>query len=245
MGGGEYTYKNLTAPQEALGGRQIPLVTGRGLGGSGSVNVMWWFQGHPADYDGWRDAGATGWGWDDMLPYLRRSEHSELGPSDFHGAGGPMVITPPRDVHPAMMAFVAACAEQGLTLSDDLNGAERDGVGTPQTNIRDGTRYGVVEGYLRPALTRKNLTVRVGVQVKRLLIDGERVVGVRLPEAEIRARRGSNLGRRCAANAATADGVGHRAASPVARTRYRRRPRSTGRGGQTCTTTPGWSSPGR
>ncbi len=89
--GSDAMYGDLTAPQAAAGGRQIPLPTGRGLGGGSSVNTLTWFQGHPADYDGWREAGAEGWGWDDMLPVIRRVEHHILG-APFHGTGGPMTI---------------------------------------------------------------------------------------------------------------------------------------------------------
>lgn len=189
--GSEAAYGDLTTPQEALGGRRIALTTGRGLGGGSSINAMGWFQGHPADYDGWRDSGATGWGWSDVLPFLRRSEHHELGPGPFHGADGPMVVNPPRDVHPLATAFLAAGEERGLKVNDDLNGADREGVGLAPSNIRDGARHSVVDGYLRPALGRENLAVRTGVRVERLLVEEDRVVGVRCARAgaEVRSRR--------------------------------------------------------
>lgn len=186
---GEYAYDNVTTPQEALGGRRIPLATGRGLGGGSAINAMGWFHGHPADYDGWRDSGASGWGWSDILPFIRRSEHHELGSSQFHGAGGPMVITSPRDIHPLSTAFIAAGVEQGIKVNDDLNGADRAGIGLAQSNIRDGARHSVVDGYLRPALSRENLTVRTGIRVERLLIDGNRAVGVRCAGGEVQASR--------------------------------------------------------
>jgi len=189
---GEYSWGDLTTPQEALGGRSLSLVTGRGLGGGSSTNLMAWFHGHPLDYDGWRDAGATGWGWSDALPFLRRSEHYAAGASAFHGVGGPMVISQPRDINPLSMAFVAAGAEQGLPVNEDFNGASLDGVGLVQSNIRDGARHSVVTGYLRPAATRPNLTIRTGQRVERLLIDGGRAVGVQCAgptRPELRARR--------------------------------------------------------
>ena len=188
-GESRYLYENLTVPQAALGGRRVALRTGCGLGGGSSVNALVRLQGHPADYDGWRDAGATGWDWADVLPYLRRSEHHEFGTDAFHGAGGPMVITSARDTHPLATAFIAAGEELGLEVSGDLNGSRRDGVGLLQSTVRDGARHSVVDGYLRPALTRPNLMVRTGVPVERLIVGGTRVVGVRYAGGEARARR--------------------------------------------------------
>jgi len=91
LAGSDAVYGDHTVAQAAVGGQAIPLPTGRGLGGGSSVNAMTWFQGHPADYDGWRAAGGDGWGWEEMLPVVRRVEHHILGSGPFHGAGGPMI----------------------------------------------------------------------------------------------------------------------------------------------------------
>ena len=189
---GEASWDDTTTAQEALDGRRGPLVTGKGLGGGSSMNGMAWFRGHPLDYEGWLGSGAEGWGWDDVAPVFKRMEHFSLGPSEHHGAGGPMVVSEPRDVNPLSTAFVAAGAEQGLPVNPDFNGASLDGVGLVQSNIRDGERHGVVDGYLRPALDRDNLTVATGAPVGRLLVGGSRVTGVRLAGPggrEVRARR--------------------------------------------------------
>ncbi len=185
-------WEDLTPPQAGLGGRRIAMHTGRGLGGGSSVNAMGWFSGMPVDYDGWAAGGATGWGWSDVLPCLRRSEDHELGASEWHGAGGPMSVGAPRHLHPVTTAFVAAGKASGLGVSDDLNGAVREGVGLAPSNIRDGRRWSVVEGYLGPAMARDNLTVRLDTPVV-LVLDGNRAVGVRTtgPGAtQVRARRG-------------------------------------------------------
>jgi choline dehydrogenase len=133
-------------PQEGLGGRRIVLTTGRGLGGGSSINAMGWFHGHPVDYDGWRDQGADEWGWSDILPYLRRSEDHELGSSEVHGSGVPMVITGPQHRHPLSVPFVQAGVERGLVAVDDLDGPEHEGVGLAHSNVRDGARHSVVDG---------------------------------------------------------------------------------------------------
>jgi choline dehydrogenase len=189
--GGATMYGDLTVPQAAAGGREIPLPTGRGLGGGSSVNTMTWFQGHPADYDGWAEDGAEGWGWADMLPVARRVEHHILGSGLFHGAGGPMTVDFPRDLNPSAMAFIAAGEQLGLPVSRDLNGSARTGFGIAQANIRDGVRHSVVDGYLRPALGRPNLAVRTGAPVARVLFDGRKATGVQLRAGQVvTARRG-------------------------------------------------------
>ena len=186
-------YANLTIPQDALGGRCIALPTGRGLGGGSTINAMIWVQGFPADYDGWQDGGATDWGWSHVSPYFRRSEHNELGPNPLHGAGGPMTVTLPRDIHPMATTFLEAATALGWSINEDPNGTERDGVGLPQNNIRDGERHSVVDGYLRPALNRENLTVRTNISVERLVIRSGRAVGILAAGAEIRARKSTIL----------------------------------------------------
>jgi choline dehydrogenase-like flavoprotein len=184
-------YGDVTVSQAAAAGRGIPLPTGRGLGGGSSVNTMTWFQGHPADYDGWRDQGADGWGWEDMLPVARRLEHHILGNDRFHGAGGPMTVDFARDVNPSGLAFIAAGQQLGFPVSRDLNGAARTGFGIAQANIRDGERHSVVDGYLRPALSRPNLTVRTGTAVTRILFAGRQATGVRLQSGQqVTAARG-------------------------------------------------------
>ena len=189
--GSDAVYGDVTVDQAAAAGRGIPLPTGYCLGGGSSVNAMTWFQGHPADYDGWRDHGADGWGWADMLPVARRAEHHILGDGPFHGAGGPMTIDFARDVNPSAAAFIAAGEQLGFPVSRDLNGAERTGFGIAQANIRDGVRHSVVDGYLRPALSRPNLTVRTGSPAARVLFDGRTAAGVRLRAGQpVTARRG-------------------------------------------------------
>jgi choline dehydrogenase len=184
-------YEDVTVAQTELNGRQIVLPTGRGVGGGSAINGLAWLQGHPADYDGWRDQGALGWAWSGLRPYLRRIEDHELGSDEFHDAGGPMAVSFPRDVHPVAAAFVRAGAADGLTVSDDLNGEIREGVGFNQANIRDGARHDVVDGYLRPAEARANLIIRSGARVDQIVTHGSAAIGVRVAGTRdtVRARR--------------------------------------------------------
>ncbi|MFI6090716.1 GMC family oxidoreductase [Streptomyces sp. NPDC051218] len=178
-----------TTPQRGLDGRTISLATGSGLGGSSSVNLLAWFQGHPEDYRAWARSGAEGWDWDDVQPVYRQIEDHAGGPSRFHGSGGPMIIDAPRDLEPTHFALIAAGEQAGMPVTRDFNGEQRTGVGTASVNIRDGARHSVVDGYLNPAADRDNLHVALEARVARVLIEEGRAVGVVLASGQVvRAR---------------------------------------------------------
>jgi choline dehydrogenase len=177
---GDRAWPSPTIPQEAAADRVVPLVTGQGLGGGSSINSMGWLQAHPADYDGWAEAGADGWDAGTILPLFSRIEDHELGASGTHGAAGPMTVSGPRHLHPLALPFVRAAREQGWPVSTDLNGSQRTGISLATSNIRDGRRHSVVDGYLSAARNRPNLTVLTGTRVSRILLDGDRAVGVEI-----------------------------------------------------------------
>lgn len=179
----------LTPPQPGFGGRTGVVPVGQVLGGGSAVNAMAWFQGHPEDYDGWAAAGAHGWGWDNVLPVLRQIENHPLGPNEYHGAGGPMTVSTSAHFESLHLDFLAAAEQAGLPVSDDLNGTRRTGVGLNQSNVRDGRRHSVVDGYLAPALGRSNLTVRTNSPVRRVVFEGRRAVGVEVADRVVRADR--------------------------------------------------------
>jgi choline dehydrogenase len=159
-------------------GRRIHLPRGRTLGGSSSTNAMVYIRGNAADYDGWRDAGCAGWGFEDLLPYFIRAEDNERGASDLHGAGGPLSVSEGRSRNPIMDAFVEAGEQAGLARNDDFNGPAQDGVGHYQLTQRGGRRCSVAVAYLHPAMERPNLTVETDLQVERVVFEGTRAVGV-------------------------------------------------------------------
>ena len=136
------------APSDAVAGRAIPIPRGRVLGGCSATNAMQWYRGHPADYDAWEAAGAAGWNYAAMLPYFRRSEDWEGGPSGQRGAGGPMRVTRPPEPHPIAAAMVEGAAELGLPKLDDANAGETCGAALVDLNIAEGRRFSVVDGYL-------------------------------------------------------------------------------------------------
>jgi choline dehydrogenase-like flavoprotein len=189
----KYDWNFVTDPEPGLGYRQRILPRGRGLGGSSSVNAMVYIRGNRADYDGWAAMGFDGWGWDDVLPYFLKAEDNERGASELHGTGGPLRVIENRSRYRTAEAFVEAAVEAGLEPNDDFNGPSQDGVGFYQVTQRDGMRCSASVAYLHPVLERPNLTVQTGSHVNRLLLDGNRAVGVEVdhhdvPE-EVRAAR--------------------------------------------------------
>lgn len=168
-----------TEPEAALAGRQGYWPRGKVLGGSSSINAMVHIRGHAADFDDWRDLGNLGWGWQDVLPYFRKSEDHAGGGDAWRGAGGPLhVADVARDCHPLCQAYLQACAEIGLERNPDFNGARLEGVGLYQITMRDGLRMSAARAYLRPAMKRANLRVETRAQATRLLVRDRRAVGV-------------------------------------------------------------------
>ncbi|MFQ3237685.1 MAG: choline dehydrogenase, partial [Paraglaciecola sp.] len=148
-----------TASQPELNNRSLYWPRGKTLGGSSSINAMCYTRGDKQDYDHWRDLGATGWGWDAVLPYFKKSECQQHGADEFHGDAGPLSVTDLRHVNPLSHSFVAAASELGLPTSLDFNGPEREGLGLYQVTHSNGQRCSSAKGYLAPAYARPNLTV--------------------------------------------------------------------------------------
>jgi choline dehydrogenase len=177
---GPYAFDDTTTPQPAVAGRRIFLANGRVLGGGSSINGMVYVRGNRLDYDSWRDAyGCTGWGYGDLLPYFRRAEDQQRGASEFHGVGGPLRVEDVAYSHPLSDAWIAAATAHGLPANPDFNGAIQDGVGRYQATQRRGRRWSTVDAYLRPAMSRPNLTVVTGASATGVLVEHDRAVGVR------------------------------------------------------------------
>jgi len=172
---------NWLYPTEAdpgTGGRVHVWPRGKVLGGSSSINAMLYVRGQQADYDGWRQLGCEGWGWDDVRPYFLRAQHQERGASDHHAVGGPLNVSDVRDTHAVSDAVVEACVEAGIPRNGDINGAEQEGVCYYQLTVKNGQRCSAAVAYLHPAMGRANLTVETDALTTRVLIEGKKAVGV-------------------------------------------------------------------
>ena len=166
-----------TEPDPGAGDRRVFWPRGKVLGGSSSINGMVYIRGQAEDFDHWRQLGNTGWSFDDVLPYFRRSEHQTRGANRFHGADGPLCVSDVAQ-HPICEGFIAATTQLGFPRNDDFNGASQDGVGYHQTTTRNGKRCSTAVGYLRPAMQRANLNVVTGALTEKILFEGRRAVGV-------------------------------------------------------------------
>ncbi|HVC62476.1 MAG TPA: choline dehydrogenase [Acetobacteraceae bacterium] len=167
-----------TEPDAGAGGRKIYWPRGKVLGGSSSINGMVYIRGQHEDFDLWRQMGCAGWSAQDVLPYFRRAEHQTRGPDDWHGTGGPLVVSDVPDKHVICEAFIRACNDLGFPFNADFNGATQDGVGYHQTTTRNGRRCSTSVGYLKPATRRRNLRVVTGALAEHILFEGRRAVGV-------------------------------------------------------------------
>jgi choline dehydrogenase-like flavoprotein len=169
----------LTTEAEAgLGGRRIAYPRGRVLGGSSSINGMIYIRGQSADYDGWRQAGNIGWGWDDVLPWFRKSEDHFAGADVWHGGGGDLRIERQRLHWDLLDAFREAAAQYGVARIEDFNRGDNAGVAYFEVTQRRGRRWSAADAFLRPALGRPNLRVETGAEVDRVVIEGRRATAV-------------------------------------------------------------------
>jgi choline dehydrogenase len=180
-------------PEPGLDNRRLYLPRGRMLGGCSSINAMIYIRGNRADYDGWSDAGCTGWSYDDVLPYFKRGEDNERGEDAYHGMGGPTRVSDSRSMHPLVDTMLEAARQAGHEHNPDFNGARQEGVGRFQLTQRDGLRCSTADAYLHPAAERPNLEVITGAMALRILFEGTRAVGVEVSRngrvEQIRAER--------------------------------------------------------
>jgi choline dehydrogenase len=151
---------------------------GRGLGGSSAINGMNFVRGHRGSYDAWVRAGATGWGFEDLLPYFRRSEHTTGRDPALRGDAGPLTVGPAAARHPLAAAGLQAAAQAGYSLAADISGGLEEGFGWSDLNIVDGRRQSARDAYLAPALSRPNLNVVTSALVHRVRLTDHRCTGV-------------------------------------------------------------------
>ncbi|MFW7267482.1 GMC family oxidoreductase [Gluconacetobacter sp. Hr-1-5] len=168
-----------TDPEAHLGNRVLNYPRGRLLGGCSSINGMIYMRGQAADYDGWRQLGNPGWGWDDVLPYFIKAEDNFAGASTFHGAGGPLHVDRQRLSWTLLDAFRDAAAQAGIAKIDDFNRGDNEGSSYFQVTQKHGFRWSAASAYLHPAMKRTNLRVQTGALVHRVLVENGRAVGVR------------------------------------------------------------------
>ena len=182
-----------TEPDPGTGGRSHVWPRGKVLGGSSSINGLLYVRGQHADYDGWRQLGCEGWGWDDVRPYFLRAEHQERADCEaWHATGGPLNVSDVTQTHAVSDDVVEACVEAGIPRNADINGAEQEGVGYYQLTVKNGQRCSAAVAYLHPAMLRPNLRVETDALATRVLFEGKRAVGIEYRQGgELKTARAS------------------------------------------------------
>jgi len=167
-----------TEAEEGLNGRSLRYPRGRVLGGCSSINGMIYMRGQAADYDGWRQAGNSGWGWDDVLPCFTRAEDHYDGASDVLGSGGEIRVEKQRLRWDILDAFREAAQQHGVPAVDDFNRGDNEGVSYFQVTQRGGWRWSAADAFLKPVRSRANLKVVTGAVVDKVLIENGCAMGV-------------------------------------------------------------------
>ena len=168
----------MTEPEPGLQGRQIHHARGKVIGGTSSINGMCYVRGHARDYDRWAQSGLRGWDYAHCLPYFRKAETLDIGGDDYRGSGGPLHVTAGPMKNPLYHAWVEAGEQAGYPVTNDMNGAQQEGVGRMDMTVRKGERWSAYKAYLKPALKRPKVDAETEVMVTRILFDGRRAVGV-------------------------------------------------------------------
>ncbi len=192
-----YDWQYETEPEPHMGGRQVYHARGKVLGGSSSINGMIFQRGNPADYDKWAGRpGMAAWSYRHCLPYFKRMETCLAGPDDWRGGNGPLVLERGPATSPLFEAFFDAVQQAGYELTADVNGFRQEGFAAFDRNIHRGRRLSASQAYLHPVMGRRNLTLRTGALIERVLFERNRAVGVAYRQRGMRRllRRSADAG---------------------------------------------------
>jgi choline dehydrogenase len=174
----KYNWFYETEAEPGLGGRRLHCPRGKVLGGSSSINGLVYIRGNPFDFDRWQEEGATGWSYQDVLPYFRRAETRDEGGDQYRGDQGPLGTRYGPLDNPLYNVFVEAAQQAGYPATSDVNGQQQEGFGRMDMTVKNGRRWSAANAYLKPAMSRPNLTVRTHCLVGRIVTEGRRATGV-------------------------------------------------------------------
>ncbi len=173
-----------TVPQRHMQDKIFTYTQAKVIGGGSAINAQIYTRGAVQDYDDWRQMGCEGWGYEDILPYFRKSEDNDTYDDKYHGKGGPLGVSMPAAPLPICDAYIKAAGEVGIPETRDVNGERQDGAGYYQLTQRNARRSSAAMAFLAPNRRRRNLTVRTGAQVRRLTVDRGRATGVEMMDGE-------------------------------------------------------------
>ena len=167
-----------TVPQKHMGNRELWYTQAKVLGGGSTINAQVYTRGNGKDYDAWADDGCKGWSYREILPYFKRAEGNERFDNAYHGSDGPLGVSTPRGALPIADAFIRAAQQYGIPYNPDFNGRQQAGTGYYQVTQRDLKRSSAATAYLHPAAERPNLTLRSDQQVRRVVVEKSRAIGI-------------------------------------------------------------------
>src|SRR5450631_2454912 len=173
-----HDWQYFAEPEANVDGRAVECARGKVIGGSSSTNAMAFVRGNPKDFDRWASTGLPQWDHAHVLPYFRRMERWQEGANAYRGADGPLGVQYCRYDDPLNAAFIEAARQAGHASTDDYNAQQQQGIGRLQLTTTNGRRMSAARAYLRPAMARGNVEVRIGAHVTRVLFDGDQARGV-------------------------------------------------------------------
>jgi choline dehydrogenase len=173
-----YNWRYESEPEPHLNGRRLHVPRGKGLGGSSAINGMVYVRGNPLDFQRWEDEGAVGWGFAQVLPYFRRAEKRADGGDVYRGGEGPLCTSYGTLSNPLHHAFLEAARQAGYPITSDVNGFQQEGFGRVDMTVCRGVRWSTAKAYLKPAMKRRNVTVRMNALATRVEFKGRRAIGV-------------------------------------------------------------------
>ncbi len=178
MNNPRYIWPYESEPEPALGGRRLHTPRGRVLGGSSSINGLVYVRGNPLDFDRWRDEGADGWAYGDVLPYFRRAEERAEGGDAYRGETGPLKTRYGTLANPLHEAWLKAAEAAGYPMTSDINGFQQEGFGRMDMTVGNGRRWSAARAYLEPIRRRPNLAVRTHALATKIVFENRRAIGV-------------------------------------------------------------------
>ncbi|MFT6086738.1 MAG: choline dehydrogenase [Glaciecola sp.] len=189
MNSKKYAWQFHSQPEPFLNNREMHCPRGKVLGGSSSINGMVYVRGHARDFDEWQTHGAQNWDYQHCLPYFKKAEDWAFGNDDYRSEGGPLAVNNGNNMqNPLYRAFIDAGVDAGYLATEDYNGYQQEGFGAMHMTVKKGVRWSTANAYLRPAMQRDNLTVKTGIQVTKVLLEGKRAVGVELVEGNAKSQ---------------------------------------------------------
>ena len=167
-----------TESSENVNNREILFPRGKGFGGSSSINGHLYVRGQPDDYNQWAQLGNLGWSYDDVLPYFKKSEFKENGDERYRGKNGPLFVSDIVEKHPICEEFISGSKELGISVQEDYNSGEQEGIFYYQRTIKNGMRYSAYDAFLKTALKRKNVNIKKNTLVLKIIFNDQKAVGL-------------------------------------------------------------------